>query len=363
MTRRELLNAAVHVGCAFLFLVLSVCLASAAHASKTFPEDVVEAGRAVAAMSGLRDAGCPLDGSASIPSYFHRERSGASYIAETALVLPMTLEQTVRILRSVEEYPRWAFVDSNGAPNLKGLTFDRHTGRGEVRIADNDEATLQGRFTLHRDGEGFGVRLELLESDPIKNVVLEVVAFPAEACPDATLVTLRLGWKIGFFGRIVARDLAWIPGLFVVALRDDLVAQALVSERAVSVLLPDLAERDDDGWRYVGEISLPPGIDPETIEEWRIRRIEPDGIRMPASRLARLAPLASRMERGKPSSAAVSFGAFFGGLEGRHTICAYRVTLNAATWRRIGDPANMLYSVFLSVTDEGGSLGMSVDFP
>lgn len=249
MTRRESLSAAVRligarrilrVGCALLFLVLPVCVASAAYASKTLPEDVVEAGRAIAAMSGLHDAGCPLDGSASIPSYFHRERSGASYVAEIALVLPMTLEQTVRTLQSVEEYPRWAFVDPHGAPNLKDLAFDPHSGLGEVRFADGDEATLQGRFTLHRAGEGFGVRLELLESDPIKNVVLEVVAFPAEACSDATIVTIRLGWKIGFFGRIAARDLAWIPGLFVVALRDDLVAHALDSERAVSVLAPRL---------------------------------------------------------------------------------------------------------------------------
>ena len=84
---------------------------------------------------------------------------------------------------------------------------------------------------------------------------------------------------------------------------------------------------------------------------------------MPLPRLARLASLASRIEPGKPSSAAVSFGAFFGGLEGRHTICAYRLTLNARTWRVLGEPANMRYSAFLRVTDEGGSLGMFVDFP
>ena len=104
-----------------LSLLLPVCAVSVAHASKTPPKGVIEAGRVVVTVSGLRDAGCPLDGSTSIPSYFHRERSGASYVAETALVLPMTLERTIRTLRSVEEYPRWAFVlrvESSGEPKM-----------------------------------------------------------------------------------------------------------------------------------------------------------------------------------------------------------------------------------------------------
>ena len=341
----------------WLFLCLGCLGADTVGAGDTVVDPVFAAGDRIARAARLADFGCPLGESLSIPSYFHQQRDGESFEAHAAVVLPLPYPEAAETILGIERYPEWALAGVDGTPRLEEFRFDRSAGIHEIRLAQLLDEPIRARVRQIRGSGRAGVHFSPTETEGMAGMFLDATVVPAGGCPQASLVTLRLRWEVGWLGRLVAGKVTRSPAMFLLKIRGDLIAHALNTPDNRTRLLSGKGERDDEGWSYTGP-------SPAGRKEMRLGWVYPAFVELPPGRVEQLASQIRKVRKGSRK-----FGdhvsLLLDALEGRHRITGYRVELTGEgrpAFTTVGDRATMSYDVFLQFSEAGAGFGISVHF-
>jgi hypothetical protein len=298
----------------------------------------------------------------TVPAYFHYAQTGGVHLAEAALLLPLTLAEAADVLESVEGYPRWALVATDGSPVLRELWFDAPTGRGHVRLDDSEEGLFEGVLTRRRDASARGTRIEMLGGVHIKQAAIEAVALSPAGCPGASVVTVRITWKPGVLARLFAGGMLSVPASFVLAIRDDLAAHLLLRSGSLETLVGAPLRREAGKWVVAGASRSAEGEAPREGEE--ILRVEPSMLRLGREQKE----LLERSKDGGPKVQKLSqkeaLRFIYGVLSGAHTIAGYELVLGSARESRKlvlkNDPVDVSYGVHLVKIEDGFTLSLTL---
>ncbi len=326
---------------------------------------VLQAAREVAQDSGLLAASCPLRLQRTLPTYFRMKRMGADYVAETAIGIPLSISKAADLLTSVENYPKWLLVQSNGSPSLHEVRFDPETNKGTVKIRGGNGDPVEGWVTRQQDGRTRAVRLEMLTKGRLKAASAEVAALELEHCPEASLVTIRATWRLNMLARIFSGQRKWMPAIFVLAVRKDIVAYAIQNANTLQTALGAPVHQEADGWILD---AAPAGG--EGMDEWpgagdSILRLDPTIVRLTDARRAlydrAMDDLTSRPTVSRLIATALQ------ALSGHHTLVGYDLVVGSSSNPRsyvVGEKDwDMIFRISLEVSEEDYSLGLELGWP
>jgi hypothetical protein len=180
-------------------------------------------------------AGCPLDDPRDVPTFHAYRQDGAWHLADVAIVVPGSAERVGRWLLDPRTYADWTLNRPDGEPNLGEVDVDEERGRGRLLLGEEEWLGTIARVST---GDVRGVRYELDDAGRVQAAFVELTLRPAPGCAArGSLVTARVGWKLGWFIRMLAGNMRRIPTLFALRLRDDVLGRALREPEALRALL------------------------------------------------------------------------------------------------------------------------------
>ena len=348
---------------ASILLIASAPAPASAPATASASAGPLAEARRIAAAAGLLDAPCPFADGSGIPAYFHYREDGAASVADSAVLVPGSVNGTARWLTRIEEVPAWAFLAEDGSPNLGAVSLGE---RGIARARVGRE-TWEGRLTRFDAGASSGVLIDMLGGGRIKEASLELSALPTERCPDASIVTVRVRWKLGLLARLFAGDLRTAPALFALRLRDDIVARALCDPAVLSKASRLIIERDAQERLIIKKETgapVPNGPGPPASGD-RVLRALPAFVRLAEDRQGGIASAMEKTRGGTSVDPGEFLGTFLSALDGRHELQGVRLLLERRGERFSyfpGTPPRALrYWLSIVFSENGSSLSLDCD--